>query len=635
MVNHVGGHGRPVAPDLNQNAMQLQRRGAQAANATAGVDGAGEGRRQEIDRIAHLLENHFPGGAEIRNHLHQKATVLYDEIGHDVDDVKATLAKAEKLDQITSLLEGGANALGYALSGVPGDLIGKGIAQHLGLQPGTPMHDFATGMAGGVTAVGMKAVLEKVLDTSLKDTKWLQADAEKLEPFMQEVMKKRDGALHKIGQAGMGGLGFDARNVITGGLAAGTQTLQENDPRNPPVGILAGAAKPGYIANQSVGTVLTVAAGSMSAVVQNKYNKLHGPEFLFGRSDWKERYSALTDTSVSGQLVNGAKNRVATVAKDAATLQKWGAGFANLLTINQLAEMVALGAGLGGTNIAKSAARDGVMKAAIGNMPISPQDLLTNPAFRALREGAAQAANLPTAALAYFGQGLAGVGSSAAKNLMKNAAMNVYSNVRQAHATNTGAANADSDSHSSAITGQDVPLPASRASSTVTGQDVPLPASRASSTVTGQDVPLPSSRASSIATGQDVPLPSSRASSIATGQDVPLPSSRASSIATGQDVPLPSSRASSIATGQDVPLPSSRASSIATGQDVPLPSSRASSIATGQDVPLPSSGDSSTAATPHSAESRSPTPTGSQNEMLAQQLAERIGKMASPSDKTV
>jgi len=563
--------------------MELQQRNAHAANAASNVGGADETRQEEIGRIAHLLENHFPGGTEIRNHLYQKATALHDEMGHDVDDVKATIAKAETLDKITSLLEGGANALGYALSGVPGDLIGKGIAQHLGLQPGTPMHDFATGMAGGVTAVGMKAVLEKVLANSLKDTKWLQADAEKLEPFMQDVMKKRDGALHRIGQAGMGGLGFDARNVITGGLAAGTQTLKENDPLNPPVGILAGAAKPGYIANQSVGTVLTVAAGSMSGVVQNKYNKLHGPEFLFGRTDWKERYSALADTSVSGQLVSGAKNRVTTVAKDAATLQKWGAGLANLITINQLAEMVALGAGLGGTNIAKSAARDGVMQAAIGNTPTSPQDLLTNPAFRALREGAAQAANLPTAALAYFGQGLAGVGSTAAKAPMKNAAsfalnaaMNAYSNVRQAHTDNagaagSGAANADGNSHLSTITGQDVPLPSSRASSTISGQDVPLPSSRASSTISGQDVPLPSSRASSMISGQDVPLPSSRASSIATGQDIPLPSSRESSIASAS----------------------------------------------------------------RPASSHSAMPTGSQNELLARQMADRIGKMVPPSDKAV
>ena len=554
MVNNVGGHRHPVANTSNQNNMELQQRGARPASGTAGVDGTGHARQEEISRIAHLLENYFPGGEEIRDNLHQKATVLHDEFGHTADDVKATIAKGDKLDRITSSLEGGANALGYALSGVPGDLIGKGIAQHLGLQGGTPMHDFVTGMAGGVTAVGLKAVLEKVLTDSLKDTKWMQADGEKLEPFMQDVMKKRDSALHKVGQAGMGGLGFDARNVVTGGLSAGTQTLKENDPRNNPPGILAGARKPGYVANQSVSTVLTVAAGSMSGVVQNKYNKLHGPEFLFGRTDWKERYQALADTSVSGQLINGTKNRVTTAAKDAATLEKWGSGFANLVTFNQLSEMLALGAGLGGTNIAKSAARDGVMTAAIGNTPTSPEDLLTNPAFRALREGAAQAANLPTAAVAYFGQGLAGLGSSAA--------MNIYSNLRQSPADNTsetssGTTDTESDSRSSTITGQDIPLPASGDSSPA---NTSRPASQASSTITGQDIPLPAS-------------------------------------------------------GNSSPASTSR------------PASPASSAITGQDIPLPASGNSSLASTSRPASSHSNAPSLSRNDMQAQQMADRIGKM--------
>ncbi len=677
MVNNVSGQRHPVADTSNQDNMELQQRNARPATTTAGVGASGEARQQEIDRITHLLENYFPGGEEIRDNLHQKATELHDEIGHTADDVKATIANGENLDRITSSLEGGAGALGYALSGVPGDLIGKGIAQNLGLHAGTPIHDFVTGMASGVTAVGLKAILEKLLADSLKDTKWLQADGEKLEPFMQAVMEKRDSALHKIGQAGLGGLGFDARNVVTGGLSAGTQTLKENDPRNPPVGILAGAKKPGYVANQSVGTILTVAAGSMSGVVQNNYNKLHGPEFLFGRTDWKERYQALSDTSVSGQIINGAKSRVTTAAKDAATPQKWGAGILSLLTTNQLAEMGALGAGLGGTNIAKSAAREGVMKAVTGNTPALPQDLLTNPAFRALREGAAQAANLPAAGIAYFMQGLAGVGATAANphlqnvaNRAMNATKGIYNtwrkpdanNVSGTRSTTTGSA---SSSNLSMITGQDVPLPSSHGSINDNRARSP---SDVSSMITGQDVPLPSSHGSindnrarspsdvsSMITGQDVPLPSSHGSindnrarspsdvsSMITGQDVPLPSSHGSfndnrarspsdvsSMVTGQDVPLPSSHVSSNDNRSRSP---SDVSSTVTGQDVPLPSSRASSMITGQDVPLPSSRESSIASGSRPASSRSNTPsTRSRSEMQAQQTADRIGKMPPPN----
>lgn len=120
MVNNVGGNSHHIANISNQDNMELQQRGAGPASATANVADIGEARRAEIDRIAHQLESYFPGGEEIRDILHQKATVLHDEIGHTADDVIATMAKAEKLDRITSSLEGGANALGYAISGVPG-----------------------------------------------------------------------------------------------------------------------------------------------------------------------------------------------------------------------------------------------------------------------------------------------------------------------------------------------------------------------------------------------------------------------------------------------------------------------------------------------------------------------------------
>ncbi len=657
MVNNVGGNSHHIANISNQDNMELQQRGAGPASATANVADIGEARRAEIDRIAHQLESYFPGGEEIRDILHQKATVLHDEIGHTADDVIATMAKAEKLDRITSSLEGGANALGYAISGVPGDLIGKGLAQCLGLQAGTPMHDFVTGAAGGVTAVGFKAVFEKVLADSLKDTKWLQADGEKLEPFMQDVMKKRDNAWHKVGQAGMGGLGFDSRNVITGGLSAGTQTFKENDPRNPPEGILAGITKPGYAINQTTGALLTVAAGSMSGVVQNKYNKLHSPEFLLARTDWKERYQALADTSVSGQMFNGTKSRIITAGKDAATLQKWGGGIRNLFTINQLSEMVALGAGLGGTNIVKSSARDGVMNAAISNTPTSPQDLLTNPAFRALREGAAQAANLPTAALAYFGQGLAGVGSTPVQAAFANTLMKIYSNLRHSPAddaseTSSSATDSDSDSNSPAIAGHDIPRPArgenslasasrsrpaSQAPSTPPEQDIPLspsrenviasashPVSQPSSAITGQDIQRRASGDSSFASAS---RPASQAPSTPSEQDIPQSPSRENIIASASH---PASQPSSVITGQDVPLPPNRENIIASAS---RPASQSSSVITGQDVPPPARGDSPINNTSRPA---TPTPpTGSQNEMLAQQMADLIGKMVPPPNKAV
>lgn len=58
------------------------------------------------------------------------------------------------------------------------------------LEPGTPMHNFVAGVAGGMTAVAFKAVLTRVIGSSIQDSRWMQADMDSLHPLMQEEAKK-------------------------------------------------------------------------------------------------------------------------------------------------------------------------------------------------------------------------------------------------------------------------------------------------------------------------------------------------------------------------------------------------------------------------------------------------------------
>ncbi|WP_426447681.1 hypothetical protein [Siccibacter colletis] len=714
MVNHVGGH-RPHIAHSNTNDIELSNRGSQETQSAARANQAATARQKNINDIAHILTDYFP--ADIAK---EKATALHDELGQKPSDVEAVIKKGYEFDRVTKAFEGAVGALGYAMSDVPGDLIGKGICHQLGLQPGTHVHDMVSGMAGGMTAVGFKAVLEKVFANSVKDTKWLQADMDALEPYMQEVVKKRDNGVHKVAQAAMGGSGFDARNIFTGSVAVGTAALPENDPHAPPSGILESTTKPGYIGNKVVGGVLTAAAGSLSGVVQNKYDRLHGAEFLFGRTDWKERYQALSNTNtISEQIYKGGKSRLAIAGRDAFTTgDNWRAGLANLATPNQIAEKLALGVGLGLTNMAKTGARENVLADALSSTGLDRTSLLSSPAFRARVEAAAQGANLGAAALAYFGQGLAGVSTTelltmyhrwrdsgaettgdtttpspaAAQDIplpdggdsaLATPASSVHSAASSAEdaslssrpaspssTAETTGSNAEQDFDSTAATAASSPRPSSPAHSaspaSVTGSEMnrmfasnattpagtPRPASPAS--VTGSEMnrmfasngttpagtPRPASPASitgsemnrmfasNATTPAGTPRPASPAS--VTGSE--MNRMFASSATTPAGTPRPASPAS--VTGSE--MNRMFASSATTPAGTPRPASPASSVVSGQDVPLPDSREGSIISDTASISSRaSAPPVASRHQMEAQQLAERIGKMTSPSSKSL
>jgi len=259
-----------------------------------------------------------------------------------------------------------------------------------------------------MTAVAFKAVLTRVIGSSIQDSRWMQADVDELHPVMQEEAKRRDTLGHKLKMTALGGTGFNVRNPVTGGISSSTQLLPENAPRSTPLGIIQGALKPGYAINQIAGFSLTSAAGALSGVVENYYDNLHGAEFLFGRNDWKDRYNALS----SGRPNSGEGSHLNAVWEHAKSPKKWVEGVTTLSALSAVAsetmEALGLGLGAGAARVAKGGA-EAFFTANKTNAAKTALDLAKNPAFRASRESAGNAAALVPNAYSYLQQGLFGL----------------------------------------------------------------------------------------------------------------------------------------------------------------------------------------------------------------------------------
>ncbi|MEN4685207.1 hypothetical protein [Pantoea agglomerans] len=344
----------------------------------------------------------------MRNYLAGIAVTLHDELHQTDDQVKDVIKMAHSCDTMIMAKAKGAIGMTYALSGVPGDLVGKGIASAMKLEPGTPMHNFVAGVAGGMTAVAFKAVLTRVIGSSIQDSRWMQADMDALEPLMKDEAEKRETFGHKLKMTALGGTGFNVRNPVTGGISSATQLLPENKPRPEPMGIIQGALKPGYAINQIAGFGLTSAAGALSGVVENYYDNLHGAEFLFGRNDWKDRYMSLS----SGHTNSGEGSHFDAVWEHAKAPKRWVEGVTTLSALSAVAsetmEALGLGIGAGAARVTKGGAEK-LFTSGKTSAAETALDLANKSGFRVSRESIGNAAALVPNAYSYLQQGVFGL----------------------------------------------------------------------------------------------------------------------------------------------------------------------------------------------------------------------------------
>jgi hypothetical protein len=344
----------------------------------------------------------------VRDYLAGIAVTLHDELHQTDDQVKDVIKLAHSCDTMIMAKAKGAIGMTYALSGVPGDLVGKGIASAMKLEPGTPMHNFVAGVAGGMTAVAFKAVLTRVIGSSIQDSRWMQADMDALEPLMKDEAEKRETFGHKLKMTALGGTGFNVRNPVTGGISSATQLLPENKPRPEPMGIIQGALKPGYAINQIAGFGLTSAAGALSGVVENYYDNLHGAEFLFGRNDWKDRYMSLS----SGHTNSGEGSHFDAVWEHAKAPKRWVEGVTTLSALSAVAsetmEALGLGIGAGAARVTKGGAEK-LFTSGKTSAAETALDLANKSGFRVSRESIGNAAALVPNAYSYLQQGVFGL----------------------------------------------------------------------------------------------------------------------------------------------------------------------------------------------------------------------------------
>lgn len=399
---------RRTPSPVHHETIEMPTRGGPSTTEVTATTPAARARSAEISRITATLHNACKGGENVRDYLAGIAVTLHDELHQTDDQVKDVIKMAHSCDTMIMAKAKGAIGMTYALSGVPGDLVGKGIASAMKLEPGTPMHNFVAGVAGGMTAVAFKAVLTRVIGSSIQDSRWMQADMDALEPLMKDEAEKRETFGHKLKMTALGGTGFNVRNPVTGGISSATQLLPENKPRPEPMGIIQGALKPGYAINQIAGFGLTSAAGALSGVVENYYDNLHGAEFLFGRNDWKDRYMSLS----SGHTNSGEGSHFDAVWEHAKAPKRWVEGVTTLSALSAVAsetmEALGLGIGAGAARVTKGGAEK-LFTSGKTSAAETALDLANKSGFRVSRESIGNAAALVPNAYSYLQQGVFGL----------------------------------------------------------------------------------------------------------------------------------------------------------------------------------------------------------------------------------
>ncbi|RWR01645.1 hypothetical protein ED28_12665 [[Pantoea] beijingensis] len=383
VMNGIGAQYSQPARDLSHEQSVIgdeagrtnNQHSTRSVSTTQSVTGKGQ---ENIDAISKLLRNYFTGGEDMHELVNSRATEL-DSMGYKPDSIRAVLDKGEKLDTWTAALSNTIATVSFAVSGFPGAALGKAIGDARHAVPGSMAADVINGLSGGGMAMVLKAFSDKVLSKALKDATWMDADKEHLVPEMQTLVSRREGYAYNLKHAVIGGLGFDARNVVNGLAAVGAAATLSD----------AGLQK----VNTAMGTLLTPAAGALSAVLSHKKNSLNGPEFLLGRNDWRERFVELDNTSVSDQMLSGGKKRLLSALQSLVSPRELAKGIVNPLSGNMVAEIMTLGAGLGGVNALRNLTRQGMEGSTMS---------------AAAKQTVEQAVNILSAAAAYAAQGIAG-----------------------------------------------------------------------------------------------------------------------------------------------------------------------------------------------------------------------------------
>ncbi|MGY2333739.1 hypothetical protein ACW9IT_08935 [Pseudomonas sp. SDO5511_1_S431] len=364
----------PFAPGGADQHIQMQPLGHSAVQGPAGVNAVHnhqvlmdlEKKMGDIFAPHETPENREELAAMVKDRASQ-----LQQMGQTAADVERLLDKATRMDRVTLPVQGAIGSAPFAVASVILDKVPGVTAKAAESAPYTGF--IAGSMSGAVDTVG-----NGMLSRATHDTFWLKAPASALEPVMQHAQAARNEET------------TGARAVQSAG-AFQTFTL-----RNIARGLVAVAvtATKGPKAAATADTVLSSAGGMVAgagyAGIMRKHDlQAHraGPEYLFGRQDWKKQYETLRDCSPSRDpLLNGAK-RVAKLPLDLATdtvKSLAGAVTGSSIAANGLA----LGGGFSLATMTRSAVKQAATQAGLPPAAVVAADHATNVGMSALTFGA-------------------------------------------------------------------------------------------------------------------------------------------------------------------------------------------------------------------------------------------------------
>ncbi|NWB28833.1 hypothetical protein [Pseudomonas gingeri] len=266
-----------------------------------GTPQALEGLKQ---KMADIFEPHKTEANEdaLKTLINNRADELH-AMGQTADDVERLLDKAARMDRVAVPAQGAVGGIPFGVASVVLDRV-PDISADAAHSPA--YGGFLSGAFSGAADVVGGGLLSK----ATHDTFWLKAPAEELEPVMQDAQKAK--ASENLGtqtlQNAVATQTFSLRNAVRGVL---NTTLTATSGPKTAAAVDTGMSALGGMA----------AGAGFASIMRGHDTRAHraGPEYLFGRQDWKKQYETLKDCNPTRDpLINGAK-RMAKLPLDVMT----------------------------------------------------------------------------------------------------------------------------------------------------------------------------------------------------------------------------------------------------------------------------------------------------------------------------
>ncbi|WP_434698168.1 hypothetical protein [Pseudomonas sp. D1-1] len=338
---------------------------------------------QELAALKSKLDALFEPHRTAENHaqmdalIHDRAVEL-KEMGETPETLEALLEKAARMDRVTAPVQGAVASAPFAAASVILDKV-PAVTAHVAHSPAL------TGFVAGSFSGAMDAVGGGLLARATHDTYWLKPPAEKLEPVMQQALtfRKEETRGGNAKESALSWQTFSVRNAVRLGVAGAM---------NATVGPKAAAAVDTAIASAGA-----LAAGAGYAHLMNK-NDLNahraGPAYLLGRTDWKDQYQALKESTTLSPIANGAKRLAAmplNLLTDATRSLSGALSFSSMVS-----NAGVLGGGFAVTSLARDAARNLASQNGLGPGEVAVVDHTVNLAMSALTFGSYGVASVAT-----------------------------------------------------------------------------------------------------------------------------------------------------------------------------------------------------------------------------------------------